>query len=102
MANTFLSNCWRYDKDSSPNGCRREILSSEATRLISIEKIKNPVLIIEGSRDLYINRSSLSEVVKNLRSDCKFVEIDGGSHVVMIEKPYYKRFRDAVIRFLAD
>ena len=102
VANTFLSNCWRYDKNSSPNGCRREILSSEATRLISMEKIKNPVLIIEGSRDLYINRSSLSEVVKNLGSDCKFVEIDGGSHVVMIEKPHYKRFRDAVIRFLAD
>ena len=102
VANTFLSNCWRYDKNTSPNGCRREICSSEDTRLIFMEKIKNPVLIIEGSRDLYINRASLSKVVKNLQSDCEFIEIEGGSHVVMIEKPYYKKFRNAVLRFLAD
>lgn len=100
VANTLLANCWKYDKDSSPNGCRREIFSSETVRLIPMDKIKNPVLIIEGSRDAYINRAALSEVVKNLPTASEFIEIEGGSHVVMIEKPYYKKFRDAVLKFL--
>ena len=100
VANTFLADCWRYDKNSSPNGCRREIFSSETARLISMDKIKNPVLIIEGDRDAYINRAALAEVVKNLQTNSEFMEIAGGSHVVMIEKPHYKKFRDAVLSFL--
>ena len=101
VANTFLSNCWRYDKDSSPNGCRREILSPKTTRLIFMEQIKNPVLIIEGSKDPYINRAALGEVVKNLPAGSEFVEIAGGSHILLIEKLHYQKFRDAVLKFLA-
>lgn len=101
VANTFLSNCWRYDKDSSPNGCRREIFSPKTTRLIFMEKIKNPVLIIEGNKDPYINRAALGEVVKNLPAGSEFVEIAGGSHILLIEKLHYQKFRDAVLKFLA-
>lgn len=99
VANTYIANCLRYDNDA-PNGCRCEVFTSKNNRLISIEQIKNPVLIIEGTRDAYINRAALSDAVKNLAADSEFVEIMGGSHMVMIEKPYYKKFRDAVIKFL--
>ena len=99
-ANTFLSNCWNYDKDSSPNGCRVEILSAKNNRLIKVENLKCPVLVIEGTRDPYINRVALADAVKNLPPDSEFVEFAGGSHIVFIEKNYYKNFRNAVIKFL--
>lgn len=100
VANTFLANCWKYDKNSSPNGCRVEILSAKSNRLIKLENLKCPLLIIEGTKDDYINRAALSDAVKNLSADSEFVEIIGGSHAVMLEKPFYKKFRDAVIKFL--
>ena len=100
VANTFISNCLRYDKDFSPNGLRRELLTSKNNRLIFMEQIKNPVLIIEGNRDTYINRALLNEIAESLPGYSEVVEIAGGSHIVMIEKPYYKKFRDAVIKFL--
>ena len=100
VANTFLADCWKYDEDSSPNGWRVEIFSPKSTRLIRIENLKCPVLIIEGTRDAYINRSALSEAVKNLPPDSEFVEFAGGSHILVIEKPFYKKFRETLIKFL--
>lgn len=100
VANTFLSNCWKYDKNSSPNGWRVEILTDKSNRLIDIENVKCPVLIIEGTKDAYINRAALADAVKNLSPDSEFVEFAGGSHVIMMEKPFYKKFRDTVVKFL--
>ena len=68
--------------------------------IIKVENLKCPVLVIEGTRDPYINRVALADAVKNLPTDSEFVEFAGGSHIVFIEKNYYKNFRNAVIKFL--
>ena len=98
----FLSNCWRYDKDSSPNGGRRDLLVSEDKRLIFLESLKVPTMIIEGSKDPYINRQQLKTAIEQHSNDFEFIEIEGGSHIMMLETLYYKTFQNEVIKFLND
>ena len=56
VADTYLSNAWRYDKDSSPNGGRRVLLVKNTVRLIPTKEIQAPVLIIAGSRNPYVRK----------------------------------------------
>lgn len=100
VAATFLSNCWHYDKDSSPNGGRRDLMTPASNQLIFVENLKVPVMIIEGTNDGYINREMLKKVLPNCPEGSEFVEIEGGGHAMMIEKPFYKNFRNAVLKFL--
>jgi len=101
VAATYLSNCWRYDQDSSPNGGRRDLLVSSQARLIPTAKIKAPVLIIAGSKDAYVTPALCQEAYGTLtNSKSQVAIIPGASHVMLMEKPYYRVFRDKVVKFL--
>lgn len=101
VADTFLSNCWRYDKDSSPNGGRADLLVSPEKRLIPTAKIKAPVLLIAGSKDQYVTPELCQEAFATLQNkDSQLEIIDGAAHAVMMEKPYYKAFREKILDFL--
>ena len=103
VADTFLSNCWRYDKDSSPNGGRRDLLVAPDKRLIPTADIKAPVLLISGSKDDYVSPELCKEAFDTLRNKGSRLEIiEGGAHAMMMEKPYYKVFREKVLDFLKD
>lgn len=103
VADTFLSNCWRYDKDSSPNGGRRDLLVAADKRLIPTADIKAPVLLISGSKDDYVSPELCKEAFDTLRNKGSRLEIiEGGAHAMMMEKPYYKVFREKVLDFLKD
>ena len=102
VAAIFLSNCWKYDKDSSPNGGRRDLLVSEDSRLIFPELLRVPTMIIEGSRDPYINRRQLRAAVERYSGNFELVEIEGSSHIMMLEAPYYKMFQSEIVRFLNE
>lgn len=96
----ICSNCWHYAGEYSPNGGRRDICVSEDTDLIDLKKLTNPTLIICGGNDPYLNYDKIHNA-KELLPDGSAVEIiDGGSHVIMIEKPYYHEFRDRLMKFL--
>ena len=99
---TFLSNCWRYDGNGSPNGGRKDLMVSENLQLIFVERLTLPVLIIEGDNDPYINRSMLKTAIAKCPAGSAFVEIAGGGHAMMIEKSHYKTFRKAVKTFLEN
>ncbi|MBP3802566.1 MAG: alpha/beta hydrolase [Oribacterium sp.] len=96
----FCSNCWHYDGEYSPNGGRRDICVSKDTDLIDLNKLKNPTLIICGGNDPYLNYDKIQSAKELLPEGSEVQVIDGGSHVIMIEKPYYHEFRDRLIRFL--
>ena len=100
VAAVFLSNCWRYDGAGSPNGGRRDLLVSPEKRLIPTASIKAPTLMIYGDKDDYINLDASKEALPTLPEGSKLEIIPGAAHAMMMEKPYYKTFRETVIKFL--
>jgi len=102
VADTFLSNCWRYDGAGSPNGGRRDLLVSPEERLIPTGSIKAPTLMILGDKDEYIGVNLCIETIGSLPGGSGLEVIYGAAHAMMMEKPYYKSFREAVLVFLMN
>jgi pimeloyl-ACP methyl ester carboxylesterase len=101
VAATFLANCWRYDGAGSPNGGRRDLLVDPKERLIPTAAIKAPTLLILGDKDQYVSVALCEEALKTLPNKGSALKVvKGAAHAVMMEKPYYKEFRDAVLEFL--
>ena len=75
---------------------------SDNVRLIPMESINVPVLIIAGSKDQYVSPALCKEAFAMLsnRDKSQLVIIDGGGHAMVMERPYYKKFRENVLRFL--
>ena len=96
----FQSNCWRYDGSSSPNGGRRDLVSDPSNLLIFPDQLKVPTFVIAGDRDPYINKSLFHALQPKLPAGSKVVEIKGAAHAMMMEKPFYKDFRNQVMAFL--
>ncbi len=102
VADTYIANAWRYDKDSSPNGGRRDLLVSGDRRLIPTAEIKAPVLIIAGSNDPYVTPALCEEAYRTLgNKDSQLVIVPGAAHAMFMERPYYKTFREKVRAFLS-
>ena len=100
---TFQSNCWRYDKESSPNGGRRDLCVDESKRLIPLGEIKAPVLIVAGTNDPYVSSDLCREAYNSLSNpDSRLELVEGAAHAMMMEKPYYRTFRQIVNAFLKD
>lgn len=98
----YCSNCWHYDGEYSPNGGRRDICVSEDVELINLTKLKSPTLIICGDNDPYLNYEKVTKAKEKLPEGSELEMINGGSHAVMLEKPYYHDFQDRLIRFLEE
>ncbi len=96
----FCSGCWRYDGEYSPNGGRRDICVSPEEILIDLTKITVPTLIICGSEDPYLNYDLVGASPQLLPAGSALEMIEGGSHIVLLEKPYYNDFQDRLVRFL--
>lgn len=96
----FQSNCWRYDGNSSPNGGRRDLISSPSNLLIFPEQLKMPTFVIAGDNDPYINKDLFHSLEPKLPAGSDVVEIKGAAHAMMMEKPFYKDFRNKVMAFL--
>ena len=96
----FCSSCWHYDGESSPNGGRRDLLVDEKEKLIDLDKITVQTLVICGSNDPYLNYDLVDRSIDSLPDGSHLEVIDGGSHVVYIEKPYYRDFQDRLLSFL--
>lgn len=96
----WCSSCWHYDKESSPNGGRRDICVPQSKELIDLTKIKNPTLVICGDKDPYLNYKLVKKSLKNLPKGSGLEIIKGGSHVVFVEAPYYRDFQKRLLKFL--
>ncbi|MCJ8270829.1 MAG: alpha/beta hydrolase [Psychrosphaera sp.] len=102
VAATFLSNSWRFDGHSSPNGGRRDLLTSGNKALFDMKKLLGPVLLIGGSKDPLLNWPKLNEGFAQIaqRPGNKLIKIEGGSHILMLEKPHYQTFRNHALTFI--
>ena len=96
----FCSSCWHYDGEQSPNGGRRDVCVSESEKLIDLTGLKVPTLVICGDKDPYLNYDLVNTSLDLLPAGSQLEIIEGGSHVVFIEKPFYRDFQDRLIRFL--
>ena len=101
-AHEFLSNCWRYDQNTSPNGGRRDLLAGSDVPLFDPSHIDVPVLMIGGSEDPLLYMDLLEEGFDQLpqKDDSKMVIMEGAGHILMLEKDYHQEFQDAVVDFL--
>ena len=96
----LCSSSWHYDGESSPNGGRKDICVPASEILIDLEKVSVPLLLICGDSDPYLNYDAIHAAAASLPEGSEVTVIPGGSHVVYIEKPYYRAFQDALISFL--
>ena len=96
----LCSSSWHYDRESSPNGSRRDICVDEARSLIDLTRITMPTLVICGDKDPYLNYDRVYSALDDLPDDSVLEVIEGASHVAYLEKPYHCDFQDRLIRFL--
>ena len=90
----------RYNKVCSPNACRLDYFVSQSRKLIDLEAIPVPTLIICGDKDPYMDYRQVYAAVNHLPEGSAVDVIPGGSHIVMYEKPFYHEFQNKIIRFL--
>ena len=96
----YCSSCWHYDGERSPNGGRRDIYVSRERRLIPLEDISVPALLICGDRDPYLDYERLDGALALLPPGSALEVIPGGAHVLMLEKPFYHDFQARLAAFL--
>ncbi|MBR5109629.1 MAG: alpha/beta hydrolase [Clostridia bacterium] len=96
----LCSSSWHHDRESSPNGGRRDICVEKSQALIDLEKITAPTLVICGSRDPYLNYDRVLTVLDSLPEGSALEVIDGASHVAYLEKPCHRDFQQRLLSFL--
>lgn len=96
----LCSSSWHYDRESSPNGGRRDICIDQSESLIDLTKITVPTLVICGDKDPYLNYDRVYSALNDLPDGSALEVIQGASHVAYIEKPYHQDFQNRVISFL--
>ena len=102
LIEVWCSSCWHYDGEESPNGGRKDICVAKDRKLIDLSKLKAPTLVICGAKDPYLNYDLVYSSVESLPEGSKLEVIEGGSHVVFVEKPYYHDFQNRLIGFLKE
>jgi len=100
LVELWASDCWHYDGNESPNGGRRDICVDYARKLIDLSQLTTPTLLIYGDKDPYLNYQLLDTDKALLPEGSEVKIIRGGSHVVYVEKPYYKDFQKELFDFL--
>ena len=96
----FCSSCWHYDGEYSPRGWSKDACVSGNRKLIDLEHIAAPTLLLYGTRDPYMNLDLLQKAPDLLPEGSKLQAIEGGSHIMMYEKPCYRQFQEAIVHFL--
>ena len=96
----LASSSWHYDREYSPNGGRRDICVDASRKLIDLEKITVPTLVICGSKDPYLNYDRVYATLDDLPEGSALEVIEGASHVAYLEKLYHRDFQERLISFL--
>ena len=96
----LASSSWHYDRESSPNGGRRDICVDESQLLIDLDQFTVSTLVICGDQDPYLNYDLVYDVLNHLPEGSALEVIEGASHVAYIEKPYHVDFQERLIDFL--
>ena len=100
MIDLFCSACWRYDRESSPNGWRLDAFQDRNVKLIDLEAIAVPTLVICGDQDPYLNYELVYASLDALPAGSELKVIPGAAHAMLYEKPFYQEFQNAVVAFL--
>ena len=96
----LCSGSWHYDRESSPNGGRRDLCVDTSQSLIDLVRIPVPTLVICGDQDPYLDYDRVNTVLDYLPVGSALEVIEGASHVAFLEKPYHRDFQERLMRFL--
>lgn len=66
----------------------------------SAANLKTPVLVVQGNRDPVVRKENTRRLVKNIRTDCEYVEIDGDHNINLASNPGYPALETAVLKYL--
>ena len=80
----LASSSWHYDRESSPNGGRRDICVDETQPLIDLARITVSTLVICGDSDPYLNYDRVNAVLDDLPEGSALEVIEGASHVAYL------------------
>ena len=95
----FDVNTRQFDSRPVPNGGRRDLLVSGKERLIPSASLKMPVFLILGDKDDYVSVKLAKEAADSIPGS-EMQVFQGGGHALFMEKPHYRKFREAVLAFL--
>lgn len=100
----YLTQCHKYDIKGSANGCRKDLFQAKNISLFDPKALTMPVLIIGGTNDPYIDwKNDIPYIIKEMpNQNNRIVKIEGASHILMLEKPFYKLFQKSIINFLKE
>ncbi len=100
----YLTQCHKYDAKGSANGCRKDLFQAKNISLFDPKALTVPVLIIGGTNDPYIDwKNDIPSIAKEMpNKNNRIVKIEGASHILMLEKPFYKLFQKSIINFLKE
>ena len=96
----YCSSCWHYDGESSPNGGRRDLMVDPSEKLIDLDSIQSPTLVICGDKDPYLNYDLVDTVLDHLPENSGLEIIPGAAHALMFEAPYHQEFQDRILSYL--
>jgi len=96
----WCSSCWHYDGESSPNGGRKDVCVDSSVELIDLTRISTPTLVICGDQDPCLNYDLVNSCLDSLPDGSSLEIIPGGSHMVYLEKPYYREFQNLLLKYL--
>lgn len=102
----MLYNAWNvlaYAQEGGklrPAGGAKELMEAGEKWLIKPEKIHVPVLIITGGNDIYTNFDRCSQAIKVLPEGSKWYNIENAGHAMHLEKKYYKKTREEILKFI--
>ena len=71
--------------------------------LIDFARLNVPVLAIGGTADPYLDWPAITRGLQQMPKSVHrcMTKMAGGSHILMLEKKYYRRLHRAVVTFLA-
>lgn len=100
VAARFMELTARFYSRPVPNGGLKDLRVPKNIRLIPEERIQARTLLMLGSSDQYFSVEDAEGSLKRLPGQPELLVIEGGAHAMFLEKPYYKKFQQALLNFL--
>jgi len=96
MMEFVTKHCWQTDQSVMTH---RFHLIRKIDLRPSLRKIRNPVLVMSGQRDVFISNHSLLELCEGI-DEVEFVRLQTGGHLAFLLNP--DRMTDEVVRFTGN
>ena len=82
------------------NAAVEKIVKISGQSRIDLERISSPTLILYGNQDHYMDLDLLGSALESLPEGSELHMVEGGSHILIYERPFYQEFQNRIVGFL--